>query len=288
MNCTSTNAFKMIHTTSILKIVKGIPSTLDDYLAVEEPLEIRLRFGKGLQRQERSLSVTMRTPGDDKVLVAGFLYTEGIIDDFKKVQTIRHCTNVAKPEEEGNVILVEISPEVAIDFDKLNRHFYTTSSCGVCGKSSIEAIVAQSCPILNQNQPIVPFSIIHDLPDILLKKQDLFDNTGGIHAAALFDSLGNVLLVKEDIGRHNAVDKVIGAALYQKLFPLDSYILLVSGRAGFELVQKSIKAGIPIMAAVGAPSSLAVSLAREFGLTLIGFLKKERLNIYAGKKRIAV
>ncbi len=264
---------------SVVRYTSGISATADDILVTEEPLEIRLGHGPLDAREEFRLSVTMRTPGNDDELTLGFLFTEGLVRDAADVVRVAPCENV-KPEERGNVVRAELHPSVAIDPSKWQRNFYTTSSCGVCGKSSLEAVQAQC------HRTMIPFgaidpTVITALPDRMRESQTVFKHTGGIHAAALFDEHGGLLVLREDVGRHNAVDKVIGAMLMNKIAP-DRRILLVSGRAGFELVQKCVVAGIPLMAAVGAPSSLAVELARAGGLTLIGFLRDERFNIYAG------
>ena len=263
---------------TITRVDHGTAAPVDDILVTEEPLEIRLGHGPVDDRKEFRLSVTMRTPGHDEELALGFLFTEGLITDPAQVLRVEHCANV-KPEERGNVVRAELHPDVELDPAKWQRNFYTTSSCGVCGKSSIEAVHAQ-CP-----RPIAPWgaveaAMISALPDRMRDAQTVFKHTGGIHAAALFDRQGKLLLLREDIGRHNAVDKVIGAALNAPL-RTDGTALLVSGRAGFELVQKCVVAGIPLMAAVGAPSSIAVDLARKSGLTLIGFLRGDRFNGYA-------
>jgi len=255
-------------------------TTLDreDLLVVEEPLEIRLGSGPLEQRAELRLSVTMRTPGHDEELVRGFLFTEGIVTEQDLLLRVVPCMTV-KEEEIGNVMRAELHPTAELDPARWQRNSYTTSSCGVCGKSSIEAVHVQC------QRAIVPLSklepgVITSLPDRMRAAQTVFKHTGGIHAAALFSPLGELLVLREDVGRHNAVDKVIGAALMTGI-ELGTCILLVSGRAGFELVQKCVVAGIPQMAAVGAPSSLAVELARKSGLTLIGFLRGERFNRYA-------
>ncbi len=250
----------------------------DDLLVTEEPLEIRLGFGPTDDRSEVRLSVTMRTPGHDEDLVRGFLFTEGIVVDQRELVRVVPCVNVKK-EEEGNVMRAELHPSVDIDPSRWQRNFYTTSSCGVCGKSSIEAVHVQCQRPMELFGPVDP-DIIIALPERMRQAQTIFRHTGGIHAAALFNREGKLLLLREDVGRHNAVDKVIGAALLVGL-PFAACVLLVSGRAGFELVQKCVVAGIPLMAAVGAPSSLAVQLAKESGLTLIGFLRGDRFNHYA-------
>lgn len=254
-------------------------SVAEDLLVTEEPLEIRLGHGPEDDRLETRLSVTMRTPGHDEELALGFLFTEGILPDPAHALRIAHCQNV-KDEERGNVVRVELRPDVEVDPALWQRNFYTTSSCGVCGKSSIEAVWTKCIRPLEPWGPVDP-AIITVLPDRMRTAQTVFRNTGGIHAAALFDRSGELLLIREDIGRHNAVDKVIGAALKAR-WTLNDRLLLVSGRAGFELVQKCVMAGIPLMAAVGAPSSIAVRLARDHGLTLIGFLRGDRFNSYTG------
>ena len=270
---------------SIEKLSSTGREKIVDILAREEPLEIRLAYFKGKDILQKALSVTMRTPGNDVDLALGFLLSEGIIKekaDVIKAEYLAHKSDLSRE----NRLLIGLSRDVDFDIKKLERHFYTSSSCGVCGKASIEAIQTKCDLQLTHNQPIVDNNIISSLPNILRDSQDLFEKTGGIHAAGLFDIKGNLLLLREDVGRHNAVDKVIGAALQKGLFPLSDYILQVSGRTSFELVQKTLMAGIPILSAVGAPSSLAVDLAREYGMTLLGFVKGGRFNIYAGGERI--
>lgn len=263
------------------RVEAGVSHSTEDLIVTEEPLEIRLGHGPLDARMEFRLSVTMRTPGQDEELVRGFLHTEGITSTPDDVVRIAHCEHV-RAEERGNVVRAELRPDVEVDVQRWQRHFYTTSSCGVCGKSSLEAVRAQC------HHPITPWgpvdaSIITEIPERMGAAQTVFRHTGGIHAAALFDEHGQLLLLREDIGRHNAVDKLIGAALEARL-STERCILLVSGRAGFELVQKCVVAGIPLMAAVGAPSSLAVDLARASGITLVGFLRDDRYNIYAGRE----
>jgi FdhD protein len=258
-----------------------------DVLAAEEPLEIRLAFGPQKARTEKSIAVTMRTPGQDLELTAGFLLTEGIIAHPRQLLSVRHCPNVEKPEEQTNVVRADLVPRLKVDLQRLERHFYTSSSCGVCGKTSIDAIRTASCPTLPPAAPVVPAAVVHRLPRLLRQEQALFEHTGGLHAAALFDAEGQLVLLREDVGRHNALDKLIGAALFLDLLPLHQHLLLVSGRASFELVQKAVLAGIPLMAAVGAPSSLAVQTASEFGMTLLGFVRNEGFNIYAGPERVS-
>lgn len=268
---------------AVTRVENGSVSKADDILVTEEPLEIRLGHGPVEDRKEFRLSVTMRTPGNDEELARGFLYTEGIINSMDEVVRVVPCENV-KEEERGNVLRAELRPDVDLDAAKWQRNFYTTSSCGVCGKSSIDAVHAQCTRPLGQ-APKLDQALITSLPDRMRAGQTVFRHTGGIHAAALFDQEGELLILREDVGRHNAVDKVVGTLLSGtdgRARTTDDRILLVSGRAGFELVQKCVMAGIPVMVAIGAPSSLAVRLAKDSGLTLIGFLRGERFNVYSG------
>jgi FdhD protein len=258
---------------------EGITET-SDVLAAEEPLEIRLIYNAADKRIQKSLSVTMRTPGADPELATGFLYTEGIIKNFEDIESIKSFTE--------NVIILEINEQVKLDLAKLERNFFVTSSCGVCGKSSIDA-VRTVCAIQPSRRDIsFPASLIYQLPYLLRKQQSVFESTGGLHASALFDVNGSLLLLREDVGRHNALDKLIGATLEKGMFPLDRHLLLLSGRASFELIQKAAMAGIQIVVAVGAPSSLAVQMAKESEITLIGFLRDQRFNIYTGDQRITL
>jgi len=268
----------------IKKVSNSKFETVPDLLASEEPLEIRIGFGPLGNREQKSLSVTMRTPGHDYELAVGFLFTEGIITWFEQVESVKFCEDRGKQEQKENVVRVELKPEVSIDFEKLQRHFYTSSSCGVCGKTSIDSVKVHCMNI--QGDFTVSSDVIHSLPDTLRKSQAVFEHTGGLHASALFDSLGNIVLLREDVGRHNALDKLVGAMLFKEATPLSTYILLVSGRISFELVQKAAVAGVPILAAVGAPSSLAVQLAKEVGMTLLGFVRDKRFNIYSGEQRV--
>ncbi len=270
---------------NILK-VKGLErQAMEDFLVAEEPLEIRLGFEKEGVRHQKSISVTMRTPGHDAELALGFLFTEGIISGREQVKNIGTAP-VRWREAKENVIVVELAEGLEMNFKKLERHFYTTSSCGVCGKASIEAVRVQGSFELPENQPVFKAGILHTLPEKLLNNQSVFDCTGGLHGAALFDTAGQLLFSREDVGRHNALDKLIGSAFEKNKLPLSNVIVLVSGRAGFELIQKSVVAGIPVMAAVGAPSSLAVELAEEAGMTLIGFLRNGQFNIYTHPERV--
>lgn len=265
---------------SVIRHEDGAFAERDDILVAEEPLEIRLGHGPVADRREFRLSVTMRTPGHDEELALGFLFTEGIIRDAAEVVRIVPCEQV-KVEERGNVVRAELRPDVEVDTGRWQRNFYATSSCGVCGKSSIDAVHA-TCSRPLGAAALLTAAHITSLPEKMRAAQTLFKHTGGIHAAALFDAEGVLLVLREDVGRHNAVDKVIGAMLGSRI-PVDGTTLLVSGRAGFELVQKCVMACIPAMVAVGAPSSLAVQLARAHELLLVGFLRGERFNIYSGR-----
>jgi len=249
----------------------------DDYLAAEEPLEIRIG--------ENPLSVTMRTPGHDTELAAGFLFTEGLVQ--RRAQIIALEPNQGDSDaNRANVVRVELAPDSIPDFDKMRRHFFAASSCGICGKASIDSVRARTLEPPNPRFRLDPEVLVR-LPDSLRESQAVFGRTGGLHAAALFDAKGELLVLREDIGRHNAVDKVVGWALQQDRLPLAESILMVSGRGGFEIVQKAIVAGLPVVASVSAPSSLAVQLARELRQTLIGFLRGRRFVIYAGEERVA-
>ena len=249
----------------------------DDYLAAEEPLEIRVG--------NEPLSVTMRTPGHDRELAAGFLFTEGFVQRLEQIVKLE-TREAQDGANRGNVIQAELVPDAAPDFVKMKRHFFAASSCGICGKASIDSIRSRLLRAPNPDFRL-DAEILVRMPDALRSSQDVFQRTGGLHAAALFDPSGKLLVLREDIGRHNAVDKGIGWALLAGLVPLSDSVLLVSGRGGFEIVQKAIVAGVPVVASVSAPSSLAVQLARELRLTLIGFLRGRRFVIYAGEERVA-
>jgi FdhD protein len=264
----------------------GEISVAQDALAVEEPLEIRLGFDRQGKATHKSISITMRTPGDDFELAAGFLFTEGIVKSNEQIKQIKHCGAPAKGGGFDNTVRVDLRADVKIDFKRLERHFYTSSSCGVCGKTSIEALETGVCSLVESTSPLFAAETIHRLPEILRARQDIFDLTGGLHAAALFNAAGEIESLREDVGRHNAVDKLVGAEFLAGKTPVSDKLMMVSGRASFELVQKALMAGIPILAAVGAPSSLAVELAREYGMTLLGFVRDNRFNIYCGAQRI--
>lgn len=257
----------------------------NDEVAVEEPLEIQICAASIDSAAARSVSITMRTPGHDVDLALGFLYSESILRD---ISDVRSAAPVGPPDDEtgnSNTVRVELDPDVAVDIDRLKRHFYTTSSCGVCGKASLDALRVV-VPEFERRDFSIDRSALIDLPARLRERQRLFESTGGLHAAAAFDTFGRLIVVREDVGRHNAVDKVVGALLADGRIPADDLGLLVSGRASFELMQKALVAGMPMLAAVSAPSSLAVRLAREFGITLVGFLRDPTFNIYSAAKRI--
>tara|TARA_B110000467_G_scaffold157681_1_gene172748 strand:- start:280 stop:1149 length:870 start_codon:yes stop_codon:yes gene_type:complete len=261
-----------------------------DSIAIEEPLEIRVVYGATGQRRSKNLSITMRTPGNDPELAAGFLLSEGIIQSPSELIGFESDGPVSDGADVGNTIFVELSESAEFDPGKFQRHFYATSSCGVCGKASLETLRNQHVkPIVESVK--VERELIFQLPEILRKQQSVFDVTGGLHASGLFDFEGNLLSVREDVGRHNAVDKLIGSQILAQsgqsgMLALSGHLLVVSGRASFELMQKALVARIPVLVAVGAPSSLAVELAREFKMVLIGFTSGERFNVYAGDDQI--
>jgi len=267
----------MLNLTKVSEWNDGRFHRKDDYLAAEEPLEIRVGA--------EPLSVTMRTPGHDLELAAGFLFTEGIVCSCDQIISLQAEVSGENPHV-GNLVQAELVPEAIPDFSKIERHFFAASSCGICGKASIDFVRSRLLKAPNSDFRCTP-ELLVKLPDVLHSSQDVFQRTGGLHAAALFDSTGALQVLREDIGRHNAVDKVIGWALRGGQIPLASSVLLVSGRGGFEIVQKAIVAGLPVVASVSAPSGLAVQLARELRLTLIGFLRGRRFVIYAGEQRIA-
>ena len=256
---------------------------LSDVLAVEEPLEIRVVFGPSDKRRSKSLSITMRTPGSDFELAAGFLLSENIVSSPADIIKFEHVGPAEDGKDHGNTLMVELGEAVPFEIERLQRHFYTTSSCGICGKASLDAVRAQGALPIERTWKLAQ-DLVFGLPAVLRKQQGVFEKTGGLHAAGLVDGEGKLLAIREDVGRHNAVDKLIGSQMMAKAFPLDRRVLIVSGRASFELVQKAVMARIPFMVAVGAPSSLAVDLAQEFDMTLIGFTSSERFNIYAGQE----
>jgi FdhD protein len=262
--------------------LSGGPHLREDHLAAEEPLEIRLGA--------RPLAVTMRTPGHDVELATGFLVSEGVVRRREDVSTARYCAGATvEGENTYNVLEVHLAPGVPIPETGLERNVYTSSSCGVCGKASIEAVQTQSAYDVEDDPVVVDAALLAGMPDRLRAEQEVFERTGGLHAAGLFDArTGELLVVREDVGRHNAVDKVVGWAVERDLLPLAGTVLMVSGRASFELTQKASMAGIPVLAAVSAPSSLAVELAEGLGLTVVGFLRGESMTVYSRPDRIRV
>lgn len=270
--------------TKIIRWQEGKGSTSEtDAVACEEPLEIRV--------DNQPVTVTMRTPGHDDELAVGFLLSEGLITQREDITKIEPYPR----NQDKNVLNVFLSPDVQIDFKRLTRHVFVSSSCGLCGKASIESVhqhfpkiapVGQSCCSALKSEGSVSADVLQQLPEKIRSKQETFEKTGGLHAAAIFDTFGNLIISREDIGRHNAVDKVLGHALLNNLYPLTNHILLVSGRASFEIMQKALAGRIPIIAAVSAPSSLAVEFAEESGQTLVGFLREGRMNIYTHPRRI--
>ena len=267
-------------TAPIHSVERGLSSYRSDLLAMEGPVQFCLN---GFP-----LSITMRTPGSDLDLATGFLFTEGIITDVSQILSMSAESAELEdgPENSDDKVTIRLRPEVAVDPSRIRRNFYTSSSCGVCGKLAIGAIEVRPFHPMRQSGPQFGANLIYRLPDLLRRAQDGFECTGGLHAAALFSPEGELLGLREDVGRHNAVDKLIGFALRDGTVPLGDVLILVSGRAGFELVQKSVMAAIPVLAAVGAPSSLAVRVAQRFGMTRVGFLRGERFNIYSGEWRI--
>lgn len=266
---------KMYSSTSLVRWQSGEFQTDSDVLVAEEPLEIRVGG--------RPVSVTMRTPEHDIELAAGFLLSEGVVRRREDILRIRSCprTNF------GNSVDAVLDPEVRFAFESLTRHVFAASSCGLCGKATIDAIRTRLEPIADAARPQISAKVIAAMPDAMRRAQRAFDRTGGLHAAALFDETGRLLVVREDVGRHNAVDKILGHALLEGFFPLDRHVLVVSGRTSFEIMQKVLAGRIPVVAAVSAPSSLAVEFARANGQTLIGFLRGERMNIYSGHERLS-
>jgi FdhD protein len=253
-----------------------------DALAVEEPLEIRLRAGG----EERTVALTMRTPGHDAELAAGFLFAEGIVRGRGDLAGVEHRPGgEGAANDPGNVVVAELAAAALPDLAPLERHFFATSACGVCGRAGLEALALRGAAA--PPGPVVPAAVLSSLPEALRAAQGVFEATGGLHAAALFDPDGRLIAAREDVGRHNALDKLVGRALFAGELPFAGRILMVSGRASFEILQKALAAGAPFVCAVSAPSSLAVDVARRFGITLVGFLRGDRFNVYAGAERVA-
>ncbi|HEX2739887.1 MAG TPA: formate dehydrogenase accessory sulfurtransferase FdhD [Rubrobacter sp.] len=268
--------------TRIRVVEEGRMRMRPDTLATEEPMEIRLLAGDTKQ----TVAVTMRTPGADFELAAGFLYGEGIVSSSDDILKISYCVDSdLDAEQRYNIVNVELRGNREYDLRPLERHFYTTSACGVCGKASLEQLELRGCPIIPPG-PTLTARTIYGMPEKLREAQGLFDVTGGLHAAALFDNNGELIALREDVGRHNATDKLVGWALLEGRLPISDHVVMVSGRSSFEILQKCLTAGVPIVCAISAPSSLAVDVAKEFGMTLVGFLREGRFNVYAGSDRI--
>lgn len=273
----SSSRVRSVDLTQVSEWNDGELRRVQDSLVGEEPLEIRIG--------DQPLTVTMRTPGHDLELAAGFLFTEGLIQRREQILSLDRDPSVEGPAHE-NTVRVELDATVCLDLDRTQRNFFAGSSCGICGKASIDAIRSRLLSSPNPNFRLNPETLVR-LPDVLRDSQAIFGRTGGLHAAGLFDKNGELIVTREDVGRHNAVDKVVGWALLQNRLPLSESVLVVSGRGGFEIIQKAIMAGVPVVASVSAPSSLAVRLARELRLTLVGFLRGRRFVIYAGEERLA-
>jgi len=291
--------YPSVSSAEIFRVTRGETGILQDDIAVEEPLEIQLIYGAADDRKAKSISITMRTPGNDDELAAGFLMTEGVVRDVTHIASIgaplavntalRSTADSRKMSVPSGLrsqaIRVELLPEVEVSMSTLERNFYTTSSCGVCGKASLMAL-RTLCPLPQRDNFMIRSDVLSSLPQQLQTAQTVFRKTGGLHAASLFTAEGHLHSVREDVGRHNALDKLLGEAFLEDAVPLRDYLLLLSGRASFELLQKAVMGGIPMVAAIGAPSSLAIEVAREFSITLVGFLRPESFNIYSGPQRV--
>jgi len=282
---TSDRARRSSKTKTRVRVVEdGRMRVRPDTLATEEPMEIRLITGG----ERQTVAVTMRTPGADFELAAGFLYGEGIVKSSDDIAKISYCVDSdLDAAQQYNIVNVELRGGREYDLRPLERHFYTSSACGVCGKASLEQLELRGCPVVPPG-PEVSAETIYSLPKKLREAQGLFDATGGLHAAALFDAEGNLVALREDVGRHNATDKLVGWALLENRLPLSEHLVMVSGRSSFEILQKCLTAGVPVVCAISAPSSLAVDVAREFGMTLVGFLRDRRFNVYAGHERVTL
>ena len=269
--------------TRVRVVADGKMRVRPDTLATEEPMEIRLLTGG----ERQTVAITMRTPGADFELAAGFLYGEGIVESTDDIAKISYCVDSdLDAAQQYNIVNVELRGGREYDLRPLERHFYTSSACGVCGKASLEQLELRGCPVALPG-PEISAETLYSLPEKLREAQGLFDATGGLHAAALFDEEGNLVALREDVGRHNATDKLVGWALLENRLPLSGHVVMVSGRSSFEILQKCLTAGVPFVCAISAPSSLAVDVAREFGMTLVGFLRERRFNVYAGQERVA-
>jgi FdhD protein len=273
--------------TRVKKIRLTEESIVEDFVAVEEPLEIQLSYLSNGQRVVRSISITMRTPGHDKDLALGFLRTEGIICSVEQVREVLVPVDEKFCRPEENRLRIILEDDVSVDVGKMDRNFYTTSSCGICGKASLEALNMAGAKAFTGNCPKVRKETVLQLPQKLLQQQEAFLKTGGLHAVGLFDANGEIKVLREDVGRHNAVDKIAGALLQDTLLIAAESLLLVSGRTSFEIIQKAVRAGIPIIASIGSPSSMAVEIAMAFNLTLLGFVSSERFNVYSSPERFS-
>ncbi len=268
---------------AVVRVVRGDQLEVrTDFLTTEEPMEVRVAAGP----HRKTVAVTMRTPGHDFELAAGFLFSEGLVQRREQVARIAYCSDPEVPAgQRYNVVTVELRGRDLPDLGSLERYFYTTSACGVCGKASLDSLQARGCAPLGRG-PAVEVEVLRQLPDRLHHAQGLFAQTGGLHAAALFDAEGRLVALREDVGRHNAMDKLVGWAFLEGRLPLRDCLVVVSGRASFELLQKAVVAGVPVFCSVSAPSNLAVRVAQDFGLTLVGFLRGDRFNVYAGEQRV--
>ncbi len=273
---------RQVETLSVVKMDDEVCAKVQDQVAIEEPLEIQVTYSSPTGRLQKAVAITMRTPGYDEELAAGFLFTEGVIKNLDAIESFKQS------KADQNQVQVILKENIIPELQQASRQFYTTSSCGICGKASIEAIKVPAQFENGKKEFIIDASVVYSLSGSMSKAQSIFHQTGGLHAAALFSLGGTLMMLREDIGRHNAVDKIIGASYLSGALPSDESILFLSGRAGFELIQKAAMAGIPVVVAVGAPSSLAVEMANEAGITLIGFLRGTRFNIYSGKQRIRI
>ncbi len=272
------SAEKIYHAEVFSVSAEGKKRFFRDSLAVEEPLEIEVGFWENGQRKSQTISITMRTPGEDVELAVGFLFSEGLLKSRSQINSVS--------SHGANKVRVELNKDEAFSFAELRRNFYVNSSCGICGRNSIELLKTSGVEKFLESEPKFSADLVYQLPKILAEHQSVFAETGGLHASALFDVDGNLLRVREDIGRHNAVDKLVGSYFLDDKLPIEKGVLFLSGRASYELLQKAVRAKIPIVCAVGAPSSLAVQLAEEFGITLLGFVRENRFNVYTDFGRL--
>jgi len=276
-----------IESINISRFDNGKFEATNDLVVVEEPMEIRLGYGQLENREEESIVITMRTPGNDFELAVGFLFSEGIIKHKSDVLSVKYCFPNKQIQKDKNVVRVELVPELEIDLSKQKRNFFAHSGCGICGKETIDAVYKTVSHEKSDSNVQVSIETIINIPLKTVEKQVNYKNTGGIHSASIFDTIGDLLAIKEDVGRHNAVDKILGDFLLNKEDTLNNKVLFLSGRMGFELVQKASMASIPVIVSVGAPTSLSVKLGRELGMTLIGFTREGKFNVYCGEERIA-